>query len=104
MYGIAKTLIIASVAEGFGLPLIEGLSKNLKIIASDIPVFKEIGGAANGVISYFKAGDENSLISALKNAAAAKFEKGSGWITWDGSVEMLSLIIKKRIKNDNLGK
>lgn len=95
MYGIAKTLIIASVAEGFGLPLIEGLSKNLKIIASDIPVFREIARAANAAIYYFEAGDENSLISAVKNAAVAKFEKGSGWITWDKSVEMLSEKIKK---------
>ncbi len=41
-YRNAKALIHPSLSEGFGLPLVEAMYFNLPIIASDIPVFKEI--------------------------------------------------------------
>ncbi len=103
LYRNSNVLIIASVAEGFGLPLIEGLSRNLKIIASDIPVFKEIACAAGekkDLVCYFKVDDEDAFINAVKNVAAAMYnidinnkdneDDKERWITWDMSVEMLS--------------
>lgn len=41
-YQNAKALIHPSMSEGFGLPLIEALYFKLAVIASNIPVFKEI--------------------------------------------------------------
>ncbi len=41
-YKNAKALIHPSLSEGFGLPLVEALNFDLPIIASDIPVFKEL--------------------------------------------------------------
>lgn len=41
-YKNAQALIHPSLSEGFGLPLVEAAFFNLPIIASDIPVFKEI--------------------------------------------------------------
>jgi len=41
-YKNAKALIHPSLSEGFGLPLVEAIQFNLPIIASNIPVFKEI--------------------------------------------------------------
>lgn len=41
-YKNAKALIHPSLAEGFGLPLLEAVYFNCPIIASDIPVFNEI--------------------------------------------------------------
>lgn len=41
-YKHAKALIHPSLSEGLGLPLIEAAYFNLPIIASDIPVFKEL--------------------------------------------------------------
>jgi glycosyltransferase involved in cell wall biosynthesis len=40
----AQALLFPSFAEGFGMPLVEGLSMGLPVIASDLPVFREIGG------------------------------------------------------------
>ena len=41
-YQRSTAFIMASYAEGFGLPIIEAAKYNLPIIARDIPVFKEI--------------------------------------------------------------
>ncbi len=43
-YKNAKALINPSTSEGFGLPLIEASYFNCPVIASDIPVFKELLG------------------------------------------------------------
>lgn len=39
----ARALLFPSLVEGFGLPLAEALSAGTPVIASDLPVFREIG-------------------------------------------------------------
>lgn len=40
----ARAVLMPSFAEGFGLGLVEALSFNVPVIASDLPVFREIAG------------------------------------------------------------
>ena len=47
-YTQARALLFPSLAEGFGLPIIESLQNNLPVIASDIPIHKEIGSDTIG--------------------------------------------------------
>ena len=46
LYSRAKGLVLASFAEGFGLPIVEGFAAGVPVLASDIPVFREVGAAA----------------------------------------------------------
>jgi glycosyltransferase involved in cell wall biosynthesis len=41
----AQALLYPSFVEGFGLPILEALSLGVPVIASDLPVFREIAGA-----------------------------------------------------------
>jgi len=51
LYKNASLLIIPSSTEGFGIPLIEGMSMKCPILASNIEVFKEIG---KNKVHYFQ--------------------------------------------------
>lgn len=42
LYKNAKMLVMPSLYEGFGLPILEALSFNCPVICSDIPVFREL--------------------------------------------------------------
>ncbi|MCX7284510.1 MAG: glycosyltransferase family 1 protein [Novosphingobium sp.] len=44
LYRECAGLVGASLAEGFGLPLIEALAHGMPVLARDIPVFREVGG------------------------------------------------------------
>ncbi len=64
-YAHACALVIASTSEGFGLPIAEALRRGIPVIASDIPVFREIGGSS---IRYFPPRDAAALARLIEVA------------------------------------
>jgi glycosyltransferase involved in cell wall biosynthesis len=46
LYRRAAAVLVPSEAEGFGLPVIEALACGAVVVASDIPVLREVGGEA----------------------------------------------------------
>ena len=63
LYSKAALLAVTSELEGFGLPILEALKNNCKVLASNIPVFKEIG---KEYINYFEKNNIDSLIYELE--------------------------------------
>ncbi|MCK1789996.1 glycosyltransferase family 4 protein [Pseudomonas violetae] len=57
-YSHATSLVFPSYVEGFGLPLVEAMQRGLPAMASDIPVFREIGG---DYMAYFDLAEPQSL-------------------------------------------
>jgi len=47
----ARALLFPSFAEGYGLPLVEALSHGTPVIASDLPVFRELAGVIPDYLS-----------------------------------------------------
>ena len=52
LYSRARGAVLCSVAEGFGLPLIEAAFHGVPVIASDIPVFGKWAAKARGILIY----------------------------------------------------
>jgi glycosyltransferase involved in cell wall biosynthesis len=44
VYRMASVVVIPSDAEGFGLPMVEALACGARVVASDLPVLREVGG------------------------------------------------------------
>ena len=62
----ARALLKPSLAEGFGLPFVEALQAGTPVIASDLPVFREIGqGAARLIDPADCDGWEQAVLAAL---------------------------------------
>ena len=62
-YASATALIAASTAEGFGLPIVEAALHHIPVLASDIPVFREVGGEG---ATYFSLESPAHLAHAVK--------------------------------------
>ena len=72
LYRQARALVFTSFVEGFGMPLVEAAHHGAHVIASDIPVFREIGGEG---VDYFPLLDSDALaarvVAALERSNAA---------------------------------
>lgn len=98
-------LIFISSYEGFGLPILEGLEAHVPVIASDIPIFKEI---ANNAIYYIKnPSDLNSIASGIKKILQNKelknklIEKGKKIVkkySWDNTARETLDIYQELLK------
>jgi glycosyltransferase involved in cell wall biosynthesis len=92
IYASCQVLLAASFGEGFGLPLIEGASHGLPIIARDIPVFREVAGEH---AFYFSAEHPKALAEELIRwlemfeRGTAPVSKGMKWLTWEQSANNL---------------
>ncbi len=68
VYRRAALLLQPSEREGFGLPVAEALASGLPVLASDLPVLREVGGRAT---TYRAAGD----VEAWAEAASALLQE-----------------------------
>jgi glycosyltransferase involved in cell wall biosynthesis len=59
----ASALVLPSLDEGFGIPVIEALAAGTPVVASDLPVLREVGGT---VTSYAEPGDPGAFAAALQ--------------------------------------
>mgnify|MGYP001029615767 CR=1 FL=1 len=72
IYDRTKLFVYPSLYEGFGMPLIEAISRNCKIICSDIPVFREIAG---DIPDYFNPNESPIILSKKIERALLKHKQ-----------------------------
>jgi len=72
LYAGAGTFVFPSFAEGFGLPILEALAKGLPIIASDLPVLRDLGAH---LAVYVDAHDTKALTDAMATTAQASVDE-----------------------------
>ncbi len=64
LYREAEVFVFPSLSEGFGLPGLEAMAAGVPVLASDIPVFREIYREA---ASYFNPIDSQEMAEKIKD-------------------------------------
>ena len=96
LYRDSACLLAPSEGEGFGLPLIEAARHHLPVLARDLPVFREVGGAG---IAYFDGTDGAALAAAIDTWLAARARgaidaRPLPWLSWDShATQLLALLL-----------
>lgn len=60
----ARAVLMPSFVEGFGLPIIEALQLSVPVIASNLPVYRELAGE---IPTYLEPQDEAGWLGAVKD-------------------------------------
>jgi len=68
LYTNCEFLMAASSIEGFGLPIVEGLFCGCRIVCSDIPAFREIGGDACHYFDLHAEAGSSAMVQAICKA------------------------------------
>jgi glycosyltransferase involved in cell wall biosynthesis len=94
----ATALVSGSRDEGFGLPLVEAMAVGTPLVVSDIPVFREVGGAAG---AYVDPDDVEGFAAAVneladpdtwaERSAAARIRAAA--YDWDTSAKTLLALL-----------
>lgn len=77
-YRACAAFVFSTLYEGFGMPLLEASASGARVLASDIPVFREIAGDA---LTYFDPKNTESIIAAFEKALTPLSEEEKAHIT-----------------------
>ena len=99
LYRNAFCLAFATYREGFGLPTIEALQRGVPVVASDVPVLREVGG---DFCRYFDPASPDSFAETVapllesEEAYRVLREKVSAYrpVTWDAVSEGMAAILE----------
>lgn len=86
LYGKAALVAVPSRGEGFGLPIVEALRHGRKVLARDIPVFREL---AQPGLSYFDDETPPALAARLQEVLQKPDPAPVTGAGWDASAEAL---------------
>jgi glycosyltransferase involved in cell wall biosynthesis len=102
LYSTSDVFVFPSIAESFGHPLAEAMASGLPILASDIPVCREICGDA---AIYFDPFDEKSLAEAIlhlsedtslrKSLSKAGRRRAESKFNWSDHVRRLIKLVEE---------
>ncbi len=67
LYTLAACLVLPTLHEGFGLPVIEAMARSLPVACSDIPALREVGGSA---ALYFDPRSPAQIAAAISELIA----------------------------------
>ena len=97
-YQNSKMLLFPSFIEGFGLPIIESLNNALPVLASNIPIHREVGSDKIGYFDLSSSDDlKEKIIGFEKNGIPSGLilEDGFKWLNWHQSTQKLFYEIEK---------
>jgi len=74
LWALADCAVFPTLAEGFGLPVVEAMDRGVPVACSDIPVLREVGG---DVPAYFDPRAPADLAAAVERAIDGGAERAA---------------------------
>ncbi len=99
LYGRAALYVCPSLAEGFGLPVLDAMARGVPVLANDIAVLREVGASA---AAYADATSPPALASAItrligdESGRATMREAGfdrAALFSWDRTAELTLAVL-----------
>lgn len=108
IYRRASAVVLPSDAEGFGLPVVEALACGCPVIASDLPVLREVGGSGT---AFCKVGDiaawTHAVLELVRNSPPGAVERRrqsahahAAQFSWSATAQKLADIYRRVLKNE----
>jgi len=102
LYSSATMLVVTSKMEGFGLPILESFSQGTLVLASDIPVFREVCGLSG---KFFEIGKVESLVEGIEQGLGDAFNPNlisdrlshASKFSWNNAAEKMATVYKSFI-------
>ena len=99
-YRHARAVVLASIAEGFSLPIVEALRHGQTVMASDLPIHREVGGENCDYFALVSPEGLTSLVARHEErhrGVAAVRRDGVAPITWADATAQLWEVIRDRL-------
>jgi len=103
LYREATVFVLPSIYEGFGMPLLEAMSNETPVLASDIPVFREVAGDAALYCNPREGKDiaaklEQLLLDTnLQDDLVAKGSEQLRHFSWEATTKAIYQAIQKEL-------
>lgn len=96
LYAGARAVLVPSLEEGFGLPVLEAFARGVPVIANDIPVLREVSG---GLATFVSVDDIEAWRRAVRGVWDAPGDGAArrAWaaqFTWERSARMLREVVR----------
>jgi len=92
-------LVSASRDEGFGIPVIEAMSRSIPVVLSDIPIFREVSGGAglffdpNSVTEFLEAIRDLESIEKWQQSSQLSLNRSMDF-SWNQSADKLLALVE----------
>jgi len=98
LYQSAAVYVCPSLAEGFGLPVVDALRRRVPVLAHDVPVLREVGGDAARYAdatdaSAFGAAITTALRAPADDATRLEAQRWASRFTWDAAAAATAEIL-----------
>jgi glycosyltransferase involved in cell wall biosynthesis len=94
----ASLVVSASLAEGFGIPVLEGFARAVPAVLSDIPAFREVAG---GAALFFAPGNADACAAAIavaleqRESLSASAQRRVEEFSWAESAKRLIALFER---------
>lgn len=97
LYMNSKSILVPSIAEGFSLPLVEGLVADVPIVCSDIPVHREIAENFATLVNPMQHNDWQDILRSIEN-----LKKPSELLSEQSYIKRMEYFSKERMIKEHV--